>query len=357
MANISSKKIEYLDLLARWQEQDLGGKRPGKSACVVRYGGIGDYIQASSILPGLKQQGYHVTLNVESSGYELLKFNPYIDAFFIQEFNQVPNPELGPYWGKLAACFDRFINLSESVESSLLAAKGKIHVYWPKEARHAYMNHNYLDMTHLIAGVPFPPYHVKFYPSNRERKWATREYHSIGGRVILWTLSGSSVNKAWPWLDNAVARIMLTYPDVKIVFVGDTLSQILEMGWEKEPRIIRRSGIWSVRQTLTFAEMADLVIGPETGVLNAVSFLPVPKIITLSHSSIENLTRDWVNCISLEPEGCDCYPCHILHYGFDFCKRDEETGVADCQAKISLEKMFEAIRTQLENNISSKKAI
>ena len=37
-------------------------KKPKRSVCVVRYGGFGDMLQAANILPGLKRQGYHVTV-------------------------------------------------------------------------------------------------------------------------------------------------------------------------------------------------------------------------------------------------------------------------------------------------------
>jgi len=340
------KEIRYLDLLRRWHDQDLGPKRPGKSVCVVRYGGIGDYIQTSSVLPRLKEQGYHVTLNVESLGYELMKHDPYIDAFFIQEKDQILREELGPYWEKLCGCFRKFINFSESVEGSLLSVEGRIHQYWPKKARHEYMNHNYLEMMHLIADVPLV-YSPRFYSSRREKKWAGRKKKSMGGRFILWVLAGSSGHKTWPYLDQMIARIMLTMPDVKIVLVGDGLAQMLEIGWEKEPRVIKRAGVWTVRQTIALAEVADLVVGPETGIMNAVSTLSVPKVVMLSHSTVENLTRDWKNCISLVPLGCPCYPCHMLHHSFEYCHRDEKTGTALCQSKISVEQMTAAINLQL----------
>jgi hypothetical protein len=50
-----------------------------------------------------------------------------------------------------------------------------------------------------------------------------------------------------------------------------------------------------VRETLALAQQMDLVIGPETGVLNAVCYEAMPKVAMLSHSSWENLTRHWVN--------------------------------------------------------------
>ena len=88
---------------------------------------------------------------------------------------------------------------------------------------------------------------------------------------------------------------------------------------------------WPVRIACTFAQMADAVVATESLFANVVAFEPMPKIVTLSHSSVENLTRDWVNCVSIEPK-IACHPCHRIHSTFDFCSRDTTTGAAACQA-------------------------
>ena len=245
--------------------------KPKKTACVVRYGGYGDMIQAASVLPALKADGYHVTIMTTPIGEETLRHDPNIDAFVIQDTEQVPNEELQYYWSAQAKNYDRFINLSESVEGSLLAIPGRAPFKWSHTARHFYMNRNYLEMVHSIAEVP-EPYHAYFYPSEDEKKWAKKTHKEIapdGVQVIVWSLAGSSINKAWPHIDAVLARLMIE-TTAHVVLVGDTLCQILEQGWENEPRIHLRSGKWSIRESLTYTqEQADLVIGTETGLLNA----------------------------------------------------------------------------------------
>ena len=83
----------------------------GKTVCVCRYGGFGDSIQASNILPELKRQGYHVTFMTTPRGHEILKHDPHIDAWLLQDDDQVPNQELPLYWMAIAKRFDKFINL------------------------------------------------------------------------------------------------------------------------------------------------------------------------------------------------------------------------------------------------------
>jgi ADP-heptose:LPS heptosyltransferase len=219
--------------------------------------------------------------------------------------------------------------------------KGRTQHSWNYSVRQKMLNVNYLEFTHLLAGVP-ENFEAFFYPSEYEKKWAKAEKAKYG-KVIMWALAGSSVHKLYPHLDTVIARI-LSHTDYKIVLVGNDKCRILEQGWEEEPRVIRKSGEWSIRKTMAFSLECDLVIGPETGIMNCVGLEDVPMIIFLSHSSEENLTKHFKNCIPLTPENCDCYPCHLMHYGWDNCKKSEkEPGVSECAYNISPDKTWNAI--------------
>jgi hypothetical protein len=86
------------------------------------------------------------------------------------------------------------------------------------------------------------------------------------------------------------------------------------------------------------AQVADAVVGPETGVLNAVGMEDNLKVVFLSHSSVANLTRDWVNTVSLSCEP----PDHMLHYGWETLRKDPETGAAS-SALIPAHEVVDAI--------------
>lgn len=330
-----------------------------KTCAVIRYGGFGDMIQAASVLAALKKQGWYNVLYCSERGVDTLKHDPNIDEFVVQDTDQVPNNELDKFWEHVKNKHDKFVNLSESVEGSLLAIPGRTAHAWGKEARHAYMNHNYLEMSHQIAGVPFEPGGV-FHSTQFEKEWAKKEKKGLG-TVVVWSLAGSSVHKTWPYLDNVLACIMLE-TDWHVFLVGDHLCKLLEIGWEKEKRVHRKSGEWTIRQTLSFLEVCDLVVGSETGVLNAAGMLEVQKIVCLSHSTDENLTKHWKNTTALVPDNTPCYPCHMMHYNFDHCSRDFDkdceacktkscsvhTGVAKCQANISADQMWSAIVETME---------
>ena len=96
------------------------------------------------------------------------------------------------------------------------------------------------------------------------------------------------------------------------------------------------------------AQQCDIVIGPETGVLSAVSMEKMRKIVFLSHSSVHNLTEGWINTVSLVPKDTPCYPCHKLVYHWNDCVQDGDSGIAKCQASIKPAEVWDAIREELD---------
>jgi len=309
-------------------------------------------IQASSVFPWLKDQGYSITVNCTERGFDIIKNDPHVDAIILQPKDWVPNEELGDFWDVLAENFDRYVNLSESVEGSLLAMEGRSQFRWDPDFRRLVNGRvDYLEAVHAIAKVPLP-YRPKFYPTQKEIEFSRKVRRRVGGFAILWSLSGSSFHKAWPYTDNLVARLLHEHPDIKVIFVGDDFCRILEQGWEKEPRVICRSGKWSIRQTLAMAQVVDLVVGPETGVLNAVSFEDVGKVLMLSHSSRTNLGGGWKNTSVIEPIETDCFPCHKMHYSKRTCNEDEVTGAAMCAARITVDAVQAAIEGHYERYVS-----
>jgi predicted SAM-dependent methyltransferase/ADP-heptose:LPS heptosyltransferase len=336
----------------------------GKTCGLVRYGAIGDSMQASSVIAALKAEGYTLTLYcAEGPGYEALKHDPHVDEFYIQGRGQVPDAALGAFWEYHRKKYDHWVNLSESVEGGLLTMANRITDTYSPAARHQLLDVNYVERQHLIAGVSHHAAAVKFYATQPELKWAKAEKKALGDFVVVWALAGSSVHKTWPWLDNAVSGILLDFPEVEVVLLGAEDGTVLEQGWQDVPRVHRRSGKWSVRESLAFAQIADVVIGGETGVLNAVAQEEMPKVVFLSHSTIENLTRDWVDTHSLASLGTVCKgrgndeapACHRLHFGWERCTEApalpgtedmytrKGSGVAQCQYDIGAQDAYKVI--------------
>lgn len=339
-------------------------KRPHKNVGIMRLGAIGDLMQVTSPVAELKKQGYHVTVYAQNPAGEVLKNNPNIDELVLTDREIVRNSELSPYWNWLKTQHKKFINLCASVEDVWLPNKDRPPFYWPANVREKYLNANYVKFQHELCEVPYEKLRVEFYPTTEEIAWADEERKKMAGkRLICYALNGSSVHKVWPYMDALIAKTMLETKDVDYVLLGDERAQILEGGWQNEGRVHRRAGQWTIRQSITFIQRhADILIGPETGLLNAAATLPLRKIIFLSHSTIQNLTVDWKNTLSLKApkdqlkcDNCCMHRLHMFDDGFKYIARDETTGVAHCQSLITAEKVFEAIKAELAYIDTKKK--
>jgi ADP-heptose:LPS heptosyltransferase len=340
-----------------WKRNPDGRQR----ALVVRYGAIGDAFVASSVFPLLKAQGYHVTVNTTPRIRDILRENPHIDEWLIQETDYVPNGLLGPYWEVLSKDYDKVINLCESVEGALLTLPGRLTHDYPLEARQRIMGTvNYQERTHDIAGVAYDFTAARFYPTAKEVAWArgTRERllaDTAGwAPIVVWCVNGSAAHKVYPFT-HIVCRWLLERTPVRIVLYGDTKigthladAIIQEVGddYGDAPRISNISNKWPIRDSLAFLPFADVVVGPETGPLNAAAMEDVAKVVYLSHSSMENLTKHWRNTTTLLPVDTPCYPCHQLHMDWTYCRR-VETGAAMCASSIKPESIFRAIAHSL----------
>lgn len=362
--------------------------RPAKSCLVIRFGGYGDALMAGSILPSLKEQGYHVTCLMTTKVAEVLRHDPHIDRHLLLDDGQIPGEMLLPFYQAWAERHDHVVNLSEAVEGRFLTIHSRTDHLWPEPARRRILGSvNYVEFHHLLAGVPFEPKKrqlVTFYMTGAERAEAMlrrNQMTSNGARpLIAIALSGSPPHKTWPYSIDVVAWI-LTNTNCAVTTLGGRFDAELERQGARKmagelgvavpddagldevvaaihasPRVkgrwFPRSARWSMRETLALARVGpEVVIGPETGILNAVSHEPaIEKIVFLSHSSPTNLTRDWTSTTVLGPGAAvPCWPCHRMHEnGSPWCPRDAATGAAACAAgiprEIVIKAMIEALR-------------
>ena len=341
---------------------------PTKTIALTRFGAaIGDILLVSSVAAGLKEQGYHVTLFSSPPADQVILTDPNIDRLIVQDDGQVPNEWLGDYWCYWRSRFERWVNLSECMETTLLANPGRMTYEWAPAARHKLMNLNYLEVQHMLARVPHDP-QVRFYATDEEGQWADRmERKLLGDRetcIVGWVMSGSArTHKAWPYLDPTLTALLRLMPHVRVVLMGAPKDVELAKGWENKERVTVAAGNWTLRQTLTFASYCHVMVGPETGIMNAVSGMWMPKIVFLSHSTHENLTRDWVNTCALHAPETKCPgrgnneapACHQMHYTFEpACRRHEGLGVAQCQAEITPERVWPILERAIHTGVAKE---
>jgi len=330
-------------------------RRHPHSCLVIRWGGYGDALMASSLLPSLKAEGWYVAFNADTKCEEILRHNPHIDELIVTP--SVPMEGLGNYWKALGSRYDRVINLSETCEGILLKTPSQADYYWSDDVRRRICAANYVEFQHLVAGVRYE-LRQRFYATESERAWA-REV--IGEHpTVLWALAGSAQHKIWPWMGAAIVRLLGLRPDVRILLTGGSGTREKELEQTLFDRVARyfghagerfRSfvGKCSIRRSMALAQEATVVVGPETGVLHAVALEGNAKVVLLSHSTALNLTRDWINAVSVEPDTAraPCWPCHRLHHGTAHCP--QIGGAAACAVSIDVERVLEPVLQALDS--------
>lgn len=327
----------------RWQAKDyyerdgvalriykklIGGKnavlpakpRAKKRACIARYGALGDAIIITPLIHELHNEGYEVTMNISPYARPIFENNPYISNLVMQEKDMIPNLELGPYWDEWRGDYDKYINLSETLEGRFLKVEGRRDFYTPQSWRIKTGEHNYYDYTMHCGGFDSPGKRGELYFSPREEREATKFFSRFKNKfVIIWALNGSSHHKVYPGMVGVLEQWFLNHDDSYVITVGDQRAKTL-FNYE-HMKLIRKEGEWGLRESLIGSKYANLVVGPETMMTNAAGCFDTPKITLLSHSTHEALCKHWINDYCLEPnkELAPCYPCFQLHYSRESC--------------------------------------
>jgi len=313
-------------------------KKENKTCLISRYGALGDVIQSTVILPVIKQDGYKITFNTTPRLADVLKYNPYIDEFLLQEEGSILDTDLDGYWETISKDYDKFVNLHGVVEGGLLKVEGSEEYFWPDKKRREKCNKNYFDALLERAGyLNIKGRLPELYFSDDEEKYANLFRLKFFDKfLVIWALAGSSFHKVYPWTEHTAVEFMRRHKDAIIITVGDEMCKMLE--WT-HPQTINKAGIWDIRQSFIMTKYVDLVIGPETGVLNAAGCFDTPKICLLTHSSKQNLTKYWKNDYSIQSP-VECSPCHRLIYSKDgsgVCQQSIKTNSPICMERIQPE--------------------
>lgn len=320
-----------------------------KICAVMKLGAHGDALWASSVFPHLKEQGFYTKLYCQETTEEVLRHDPHIDEIVRFE-SRLPMGQLGELFQWLEAKYKHVRILVECVEGTLLPSPQKIQYHFPQPLRHKAMNFNYLEFHHLKAEVPYIP-RQKFYPSDAEKVEANAFRATLKSNLVVLVPNGSSVSKMWPYAGE-LAKYILRRNDSSVVVLGD----LRGFTYEAHPDLHVIGTSWDMRRAMTLAQLANIVVGQETGLVNSVAFeAEIKKIVLLSHSSVENLTRDWPNTVSIRKvppcAGKSDVPgdagCHRLHYDWTYCNKHEATGAALCQSMISCFEVLQHVEDAL----------
>ena len=329
---------------------DLTVIDPEKICAVIKLGAHGDALWASSVFPHLKEQGYYTVLYTQDTGEEVLRHDPHIDRLIKFE-SRVPMGELGDFFAWMEKKYRNSRLLVECAEGTLLPSPQKIQYHFPHELRHKLMNFNYVETHHMQARVPMEP-RVRFYPNEQEKAWANEVRAKLKPYVVVVVPNGSSVTKWWPYTAELAARLS-ERDDVSVVALGD----LRGCEFKDHPSLMKVGLDWPVRRTMTFCQLANVVVGQETGLLNCVSYeKAVRKVVLMTHSSRENLTLDWPNTATMTG-AAPCSPCHRLHYNWDYCTQSQVTKAAACQTAISVSDVMREIEVAITEHAQRLHAV
>lgn len=332
---------------------------------------------AASVLRPLKQLGYKTEVITSPSASAVYLNNPFLDKLSIKQDGDIKG-DWQDWFVTRSREYDIFANLSHSGEKRHALFKGDTAFWWRPEYRRQLCAGSYLETAHDIVGVPhvFGPL---YYPTEEERDRARRTRDDqIGRRYVAWVISGSRIDKVYPWASMVIPRIIKEL-DASVLMVGVGSKQF-EYAKQIETDVRRSNSdlkglhlamtpdggpaaegkpskadpggdfSWPLRRSLAQVLAADVVISPDTGAAWASAFEPMPKIMLMSHASDENITKHWINTVTLTPniDRVPCWPCHRLHDDISTCTPCADGGhAAACISDYSVETIMERTRDAL----------
>jgi FkbM family methyltransferase len=307
-------------------------------AGIARCGGVGDNLISGAVCKSLKELGYKVEVITQAPQNVVFENNPYIDKISVYEAKDWP-ADLGQWqhWFRMRAReYEKFANLSHSVEALHGLLPIQTWYWWPEEMRRKMCGGSYLETPFHVLGLPVPKtFGPLFFPTDEEKEQALATKRKLGdGPVVAFTLSGTRIDKVYPYTSLLIARLIKELgarvvmlgapPPYRDYEIAKTIMEHVKVqngsldGLTHAASPSMEQQVWPIRRILTFAAACDLVIGPDTGPSWGVALEPVPKIIMVSHASVENITKHWRNTLTLHAgEGVTCWPCHRLHDSFE----------------------------------------
>jgi ADP-heptose:LPS heptosyltransferase/predicted SAM-dependent methyltransferase len=301
------------------------------SVLIIRLGAIGDLIQTTPLFRFYAEKGYRVVLNCLDESISVIENNPYVADVFPIQRGSIPPTQLREYMDSRRKQFAKVVDLNESIERTLLLESCDDGFYKSREEIHQRCNVNYSDRIMSLGGMDVTGMRPEIYLSDREEYLGNLfKEKNKGFFKVQWQLTGSSIHKQYPYSESIIDYFIDKYPDIKFYLSGGGEVMMYVDSWNK--RVIPKMGKWDVRQSIIMPKFMDLVISPETGVLNAAGAYDTPKIGILTHSSKENLTKYFKNDYSLESES-KCAPCHKLLHDASFCNVDERFKLPVCMSE------------------------
>jgi len=352
-------------------------------AAVARFGGIGDNLIVSSVLPGLKKKYDRLEVLTCKPQGVVFENNPNIDKLTYIKDGDIPSAHAEEWQGwftKRSHEYEALYHMSHTLEMDLALFPGQGKFNAIPEFRRKYCGISYLEYAHDFCGIPYAPIGARFYPTDAEIATAQQDKvekllnGSGSGRPLIgYVCSGTRVDKRHPLAGIVLARLISELGATVVLFGGPHKDRAIGEEIEGQVRKHNRTldGIrscislsdkddtWPIRRSLTQLQHCDMVITPDTGPGWAVSMCPIPKILMVSHASAENIGKYWVDTTVLEADRTrvPCYPCHRLHTDFTTCTPNFENDGPACTSDISVEAIVRCAKLWMTQKETARQLI
>lgn len=325
---------------------------------IFRSGAFGDVLVITPVLRYLHAQGHELYVIVNERGMQVLKGNPHVKLLIEQKTDSVPADQLSKHISYMQTkhkC-ERVIDFSESIEVALSLHPRSPEYKLPKDERFRRFNRNFYEYAFEHAKetgpIPFTQkanqatfYRPELFFDNSELDEA-RKYLKDGYFNILFGMSGSGHNKAYPHYVELAEEICKAIPEAHIITVGDERCRLIEP--EIPGRTTNLSGKVPMRTSMALTGLVDLVVSPDTGLLHASGCYETPKIALLGHTTAENITKHFLNCYNVEADSkkAPCSPCFFLVYNMRLqCPINPITKSSICMADgVEISRIMDNVR-------------
>lgn len=278
-----------------------------------------------------EQYGHDVHVAINDFVHPVFANNP-----FIKGFVPLPEPHLWHEWEDSCESvinqFDKVYHVHGHVEVEYLYRSD---VKWGSiptahERKQKAKNKSYQDAIFKAIKLKPDSKLPEFYFTDQEiedGKKLRKMLNQDKKKLVLWQWDGSSRSKTLVHAPAYLRETLTHNPDaVHYVYTWD---ENLKAQIPSDPRVFYATGQTDVRQTILLTSIADLVIGPESFLINAAAAFNTPKIVFFSHSAPVNLTKYFENCSNIIPEkSVACHPCYLIHTHFQRIFNPLNRGVA-----------------------------
>ena len=321
---------------------------------IFRSGAFGDNVIITPVIRYLKERGHTLIVVTSKRGMEVFKDNPNIERL-VQHKEETPIDKLAENieWLRKKFKCEKVLDFSESIEVALSQHPRSPSYKLSKPERLAKFNRNFYEYAfeHARGTAPelFNEKETSYTPElffTKHEIDDAQQYLDVERFNLLIGMSGSGNNKAWPWTQNLIYKIIEEYPEVHVVTVGDARCKLIEP--ITKDRITNLSGEIPMRTAMALTGLVNLVIAPDTGIIHAAGCYDTPKLCLLGHNTKECITKHFENDHSVEADSnlAPCSPCLFLVYDMTLqCPINLSTKSSVCMSDgIPLETVFEKFK-------------